>query len=147
RADVHPGAYDPWDAIDHDCDLRIDDLPYEDVSVRLEGPARGAAAGQAVARIGDADDDGLPDLLGSAPFDQESGRSEGRVYLITDRNAPVVSLLGAHATLMGSGIDDRFGASISAADLDGDGHDDVVVGSGPLRKAHGVAWVFRGPLL
>ena len=102
--------------------------------IRLDGDA-GWAAG-VVGGGGDVDGDGHADLLVAAP-------DEGDVYLV---HGPV----SAAAALSSRGTEIRgAGSGVSAlkivGDLDGDGLDDVIVGS-PNRSSTGRAWVLSGPV-
>jgi outer membrane protein assembly factor BamB len=101
--------------------------------LRLDG-APNDYLGSAVARAGDVNGDGRPDLLLGAPaasFDSVGG---GAAYVVFGSSATGtldLTGLGSRGLTITSGqaVDD-FGSSLGAAgDLNGDGYDDVVVGA------------------
>ncbi|MEC8423939.1 MAG: MopE-related protein, partial [Myxococcota bacterium] len=104
------------------------------LSIRRDGQA-GWAAGL-VGGGGDVDADGHADLLVAAP-------DEGDVFLV---RGPVT----AAASLSTRGVEIRGAGSGVAevdilGDMNGDGLDDVVVGS-PTRSSSGRAWILHGPV-
>ncbi|MCI0588484.1 MAG: FG-GAP-like repeat-containing protein [Planctomycetes bacterium] len=87
----------------------------------LAGAAGGDGFGRSVARAGDVDGDGIPDIVVGAP-QGPTAPGYARVY----SGASGALLL----TLTGAAAGDRFGWSVSSAgDVDGDGSDDVIVGA------------------
>ena len=79
--------------------------------------------GQSVADAGDVDGDGVSEILVGAPEDPMNGTGAGAVYLFTGYGKLLQSKLGFGG--------DRFGASVAGrSDLNGDGHDDILV-AGP----------------
>lgn len=97
--------------------------------------APGDQLGSGIEAAGDTNGDGVPDVLGSAPYSDAayvySGR-DGRVLL----------------TLHGEAKGDRFGEHVSSVgDIDRDGYADVIVGA-PGNNAHGPgagrAYVYSG---
>jgi hypothetical protein len=96
----------------------------------------GARLGSSVASAGDVDNDGIGDLIVGAPgFDNGQNSDEGRAFVY-------LGSLAGPATqpvwFAGSGLfSSAFGTSVaSAGDVNGDGFDDVIVGS-PLFDAGG----------
>ncbi|MGA1819520.1 MAG: hypothetical protein ACMUHU_00775 [Thermoplasmatota archaeon] len=108
--------------------------------------------------LGDIDDDGWADLIVGAPYQVNStaGKYEcgiAFVYLNISRarsGSQFDSFDLAHPTIWGTGSYDRFGWSLLLEDVDGDGFDDILVGSpdadGPqnARNAAGQIFVFKG---
>ncbi|MCI0585608.1 MAG: integrin alpha [Planctomycetes bacterium] len=103
------------------------------VLLNLSGAAVADWFGYALAAAGDADGDGVPDLLVGAPFADPPGiLSGGRAYLLSGANgAPLLTLDGATSQ-------ERFGASVAAtADLDGDAVTDLLVGAPRYPSGNG----------
>lgn len=96
---------------------------------RFKAEHGGDEFGTALA-CGDIDGDGLEDLVVSAPYTNTLGSATGRVYVF--RGGPTV--VGGDAILAdviytGQASNSDFGADLAVADIDGDGLDDVLVGS------------------
>jgi hypothetical protein len=90
---------------------------------------------------GDFDGDGIDDLAVGSPGEHQSGKNEsGFVHVFygssngfgTSRNARINQAFGGSDVEEG----DRFGHSMAAGDFDGDGNDDLAVGS-PREDQHG----------
>src|SRR3990172_6249883 len=93
----------------------------------LESDQPGLAAG-------DFNDDGLDDLLVGARFADPDGREDaGAAYIITGSRSPAKSVdLAAQEqdmTIIGARPGDNLGFSAAAADVNGDGIDDMVLGA------------------
>jgi hypothetical protein len=99
-----------------------------------------------VASAGDVNGDGFYDLIVGAP-DYDSGQTdEGVAFVFRGGvNGPSSS---PDWTLQGNQTGARFGASVSSAgDVNGDGYDDVIVGSPEATNGilnEGAAYVFHG---
>ena len=96
------------------------------VALRAEGDGPGSDAkyGQAAARAGDTDRDGVADLVIGAPFTSELASSGGTVTVLSGRDG------SALRTWHGEESNVRLGASVAGpGDVDDDGFDDVLVGS------------------
>ena len=94
--------------------------------------------------LGDVNDDGFDDIILGAPFvvRADSGAQAGAVYVIFGgKGLPgVIDLAkgGADATLIGPGGSAFFGDSSAAADVNGDGVADVIVGATFARRPEGL---------
>ncbi|PJZ53463.1 Ig-like domain-containing protein [Leptospira adleri] len=98
--------------------------------------------------VADTNGDGYSDLIGSAPF-LSSGRGEVVVYTSSATSTGIgtsAGLGGAIFIIQGTAINDHFGYSITARDLDNDGKADVIANSTPNAPAQGLVYVFMTPL-
>jgi hypothetical protein len=112
-----PGADGP----DTDCG-RVTAHSGADGSVLLSftHPGNGASFGTAVA-AGDIDADGVPDVVGGAPF---ASSSAGIVYVHSGADGALLHTFGGTASA------DQFGSAVAVpGDVDRDGYDDVLIGS------------------
>ncbi len=102
------------------------DLLYTLVSPNPDG-SESAAFGRAVSGVGDLDQDGRSDLIVGAPTESNPGiRGEGRAYVFSGASGALLY------TFEGSG---EFGLSVSGTgDVNGDGREDIVIGS-PREEA------------
>ncbi|MDP2314836.1 MAG: MopE-related protein [Pseudomonadota bacterium] len=105
------------------------------------GESAGDLAGAALSGAGDTDGDGLGDFLVGAPYDDDVATSSGKVYLVQGGgSAGDLDLASADASWVGTGAGDLAGTALwGGGDLDGDGYDDIGVGSGGAG-----AWVLFG---
>ncbi|RME43633.1 MAG: hypothetical protein D6795_19160 [Deltaproteobacteria bacterium] len=88
----------------------------------------GAEFGTSVAGVGDVNGDGFDDVLIGAPWFHEGQNSEGRVYLFTGSPGGLSEIAAWTAESNEEYV--RLGASVAGAgDVDGDGFDDLLVGS------------------
>ncbi len=97
-----------------------------------------------VSGLGDANGDGCDDVLVGASAEDAGATSAGRAYLFSGADASVLhTLVSANPESAG-----RFGCLVSSvADVDADGHDDIIVGAyredGGATDA-GRAYIFSG---
>ena len=119
---------------------------------RFSGEAGSDLSGIRVAGAGDVDNDGLADLMVSAPANDSAGSNSGKVYLILAENIPSTRNLGLSTvdyTFTGEAIGDQAGYGIAGVgDVDGDGFGDMLIGSwgdntGGLDA--GKAYLMRSP--
>ena len=102
------------------------------VDAEYIGEAARDEAGSSVAGSGDVNADGYADFLIGAPGNSDGSLEGGAVYLLLGGPAPAsASLSSADAEYTGRAGDDAgAGTSVSGAgDVDGDGHDDVLIGA------------------
>lgn len=89
----------------------------------VHGDVAGPGAGMAIAGIGDATGDGVPDYVVSAGSDV-AGSPRGQITVVSGQSGSV------HFTAVGDDDGDGFGRVVAAAgDVDGDGFADVIAGA------------------
>ena len=117
-------------------------------TARVSGETAGDGLGSAIFGPGDVNGDGYADVLVGAPGNDTNGSSAGAVYLV-DGPVDADDVLSDYAslTLLGPDDADLAGTSISAADLNGDGEIDFVVGAprDTFNPGPGQAFVVFGP--
>ena len=117
---------------------------------KLLGEEQRDSAGESISGAGDVNGDGNDDLLLGVRFNDEAGASGGAAYLVLGPVSGTFDLSLADAKLLGEDRGDEAGWSVAGAgDVDADGHDDVLVGTG-LREAStghaGTAYLLNGPV-
>ncbi len=86
--------------------------------------------GGAVSGAGDVNDDGYDDIVVGAELDSDLGYAAGSSYVYLGSAAGIDAATEEELFASDPGQDYRFGVSVSGAgDVDGDGRDDVIVGS------------------
>jgi len=96
------------------------------------GEAPGDRAGRRIAGGGDFDGDGLDDFAVSAPGNDEFLGNAGQAYVVLGQATSWpqgASLENTHASLPGVDVNAEVEGVALAGDLDGDGHDDLVIGA------------------
>lgn len=113
-------------------------LPADSADGVLVRAFGNAAAGAAMVVPGDVDGDGRDDLLVGG---------DGAAWLVTTGLASAGDLSAAATTFTGDSRD-GFGVAMTAADLNGDGQIDIVIGADAARGSRedsGLVWVFLEP--
>ena len=103
-----------------------------------------AGLGTSLAMNGDLDADGFADLAVGAV--SRSSVDSGAVYVFRGNSGGTLSTVYAVLRAPGAAAGDGFGTSVTWADVDGDGHSDLIVGSpdwnGPLGAKQGRVLVY-----
>lgn len=106
------------------------ELDLSAANAQLIGEQPGDLAGFAVAAGGDADADGIADLLVGAYDNDDAGTSAGAVYLVEGPVTGNLRLWSASAKITGAQAGDQAGWSVAfGGDTDGDGADDLLIGA------------------
>jgi hypothetical protein len=123
---------------------------FEDGTVLAAPPQanESALAGMAVAAGIDLNCDGTADSVVGAPLARDEGPRTGAVFISFGPSDAFVALAEDGGRIVGERSGDEAGSTLAAVgDVDGDGCDDLIVGS-PARYAEGTdgggAWFVRG---
>lgn len=119
-------------------DARTGSLKFE-----IEADESGQQLGRMfVSVVGDVDADGFPDVYASDFADGGNGAGAGRVYVHSGRTGERLY------TWFGEAAGDGFGiGSAEAGDINGDGHDDLLIGAwqhGGAAKSGGKVYLYSG---
>ncbi|MBM9576887.1 Ig-like domain-containing protein [Leptospira sp. 201903070] len=99
--------------------------------------------------VADVSGDGYSDLIGGAPF-LNNGRGHVVIYSSSSTPAGISTFTGlgaANYIIQGVTVNDHFGYSLTARDLDNDGRADIIANSTPNSPAQGMVSVFMTPLV
>ncbi len=104
------------------------DMPLSDAVGLVQGEQAGDQAGSSLA-MGDLDDDGVPDVVIGSPHRVLSSNDEGVVHVALGPLSGTISLADVKLSHESKGRGDYFGDSLATGDVDGDGVDDLIVGT------------------
>jgi hypothetical protein len=128
------------------------DLSSSDAIFTGESAADELGFGASVANAGDINDDGYDDFLAGARFNGAGGTKSGAAYLVFGplTSGTSASMAAADAVFIGEEASDQTGDAVAGpGDVDGDGNDDVLIGSGwsDAGTANGgAAYLLLGPV-
>jgi hypothetical protein len=115
----------------------------------ISGDNAGDRFGFDVAGIGDIDNDGNDDIIIGAPQNDGGGTEAGRAYIFLGPVSGTLYYTNADITITGHESSTGVGTSVAGlGDIDGDLHDDVLIGASYAGAANrGAAYVFYGSSL
>ncbi len=117
----------------------------------IDGLNSDDALGNAVAGVGDTNDDGVDEFVVAAHYVNGTGENAGAVYLYSTMPTGSVSPSAADATFSGGATDDYLGRTVGAArHINGDAYADIVIGATGADNGSvlgvGYAYLFYGPV-
>ena len=149
---VLPGGFETANGVDDDCDGTPDDAFEGTGSASLldttfDGPLTLANIGTQVSNPGDFNGDGLTDFMATGP---QYASGKGRAFLWLGSAFDVSNQPGAptaNINLTGPVAGESLGTGAAFADLDGDGYDEIILGSPEAQSAttpNGFVRIFWG---
>jgi hypothetical protein len=123
------------------------DIDTSKAVATISAEAFGDNLGFSVASAGDVNGDGFDDILIGARSNDDNGIQSGRVYLFYGPVSGSLSAATADAIIEGAAFDEIGRAVAALGDVNGDGFDDIVVGSDIAGGgSRGEIFIFNGPL-
>ena len=153
---IQPGAIETCDLADNDCDgVHYMGGPVDGAAkarATLTGVNTSDRTGDAVAFLGDQNNDGFDELVVGAPQDSQNGGDAGAVYVYYGAEGSTRDDLedgGWDARVLGTRGNAHVGAQLASADFTGDGIADLIIGAwgAPVTEfEQGAVYVFFGPV-
>ena len=121
---------------------RVTERSGLDDAVEVSGSGSGDRFGEAIASRFDADGDGFSDLAIGAPGAGADDLIAGAVYVFLSPVDTVMTLEDADLVVLGDADSAEFGAAVGTSDdMDGDGRQDLIVGSPGSSDGAGMAQI------
>jgi hypothetical protein len=118
-----------------------------DADAIISAEAFGDNLGFSVASAGDVNNDGFDDIIVGARSNDRRGIQSGRVYLFYGPISGSLAATDADAIISGAAFDELGRAVAPAGDLNGDGFDDILLGTDIAGGSfQGQVFLFNGPL-
>ena len=133
-------------------DGSMSDTDLSAADAKLTGETDDAQIGWGVslASAGDTNNDGYDDIVVGARYDSDFDSYAGAAYIIEGPIVGTASLSTADAKLLGEAAGDYTGDSVHGpGDIDNDGYDDILIGSGYSDAGNtnaGAVYLVRGPV-
>jgi len=120
------------------------DVDLRDAMGRVEGPGRLDRLGSGLAGAGDLNGDGFADLvLGARSWSASDNR--GAAFVIEGPIDGRMTAVDGRGALEGVVEGDAAGTAVAAADLDGDGYAELLIGAPGVSEGAGAVYVILGP--